>query len=89
MPKDGDLKVWHIPQVPMKPFEVDVATLTEGKKVLDVLANYDLFQFHNNIKPDYANAGGLQVFKGGEWEEWEDDEGRTIDEAFEAYGVKV
>ena len=26
---------------------------------MDVLADYDLFQLNNRIKPDYVNAGGL------------------------------
>ena len=78
--KPGDLMVWWIPQVPMKPFTVDVASPAEAKKILIVLANYDLFQFNNRIKPDYCNAGGLSVFDDGEWTDWSDDEGRSIDE---------
>lgn len=79
-PKPGELKVWWIPQVPGPMFEVPVATLDEAKKLLDVLAKYDLFQFENRIKPDYANAGGLLVFEDGEWTEWSDDLGENIDE---------
>lgn len=60
-PKHGQLKVWWIPQIPMKAFEVEVETLVEAKLLLDTLAKYDLFQFENRIKPDYANAGGLVV----------------------------
>ena len=65
-PKHGDLKVWWIPQVPMKAFEVRVATLAEARLLLDVLADYDRFQFENNVKPDYANAGDVAVFEGSE-----------------------
>jgi hypothetical protein len=64
------LQVWWCPQVPMKAFIVDVATVEEGAKVMEVLANYDLFQLKNKIKPDYCNAGGLQ-----QWEEDRDGEG--------------
>ncbi len=76
----GDLKVWWIPQVPMKAFEVDVASIEEGAKIMDVLAKYDLFQYTNRIKPDYANAGGLRrwCMDAGEgepgWEDWYDEE---------------
>lgn len=56
------LRVWHIPQVPMKAFYVDVSSVEEGVKIMDVLANYDLFQYDNNIKPDYCNANGLQMY---------------------------
>ena len=74
-----DVRVWWIPQVPMKPFYVPVKNTEEAIKILDVLAGYDLFQYANNIKPDYSNAGGLQVMIQGEWEEWEDGEGNNID----------
>lgn len=53
------LKVWWKPQVPCKSFEVEVDSVTDGVKLMDTLANYDLFQLENNIKPDYANIGGI------------------------------
>ena len=77
----GDLKVWWIPQVPMKSFSVNVDTPKEGKKILEILAKYDIFQFENNIKPDYCNAGGLSIENEfGEFEDWHNDDGETIDE---------
>lgn len=75
-PTRGDLRVWWIPQVPMKPFRVPVATIGEAKLILKTLANYDIFQFENRIKPDYSNAGGLECFSqddDGEWCEWYDE----------------
>jgi len=79
--KVGDLQVWWIPQVPMrKPFTVDVESAQEGAKILDVLANYDLFQLRNRIKPDYSNAGGLRRWCADDgdghpgWEDWYDEE---------------
>ena len=77
------LRVWWIPQVPGKPFEVEVDSVEEGVKIMDVLAQYDLFQFENNIKPDFCNAGGLQMLdesidieEAGEdgWSDWFDEE---------------
>ena len=50
------LKVWWIPQIPMKAFEVLVPSVEEGRKLCDVLAQYDAFQFDNKIKPDYCNS---------------------------------
>lgn len=72
----SNLKVWWIPQVPMKAFEVEVSTVEEGSKLLDVLAAYDAFQFENRIKPDYCNAGGLMMIEAetGEWVDWYDEE---------------
>jgi len=70
------LRVWWVPQIPMKPFHVYVKTLEEASLLLDVLAAYDLFQYHNKVKPDYANAGGLQQFDETEkeWFDWIDEE---------------
>lgn len=76
----GELRVWWVPQVPMKPFYVKVESPEEGKKVLDILANYDLFQLENRIKPDYSNMGGLEEFTEDGWVEWESEEGDNIDE---------
>ena len=82
------LKVWHIPQIPGKKYEVDVSTLREAKLVLDVLALYDLFQFENKIKPDYANAQGLVEFDPkddtdgpeGSWSTWYGPEGEEVED---------
>jgi hypothetical protein len=80
MTKAGDLQIWWIPQVPGKPFTVPVASVAEAKKLLDVLAEYDIFQFRNRIKTDYCNAGGLSVYDGGEWTDWCDEDGNSIDD---------
>lgn len=60
-------RVFWIPQIPMEPFHVPVDTIAEGRWLVDVLANYDLFQLRHNIKPDYCNVGGVQILKEGEW----------------------
>jgi len=64
------LRVCHFPQVPCKPFTVEINTLEESLLLFNVLANYDLFQYKNNIKPNYANMTVLEV-----WEEDSDGEG--------------
>lgn len=85
MPKEGDLKIWHVPQIPGQPFEVPVSTPEEGAKLLDVLADYDAFQYEHSIKPDYCNAGGLSVFEDGEWVDWTHPEtGMDLDEYIES-----
>ena len=79
--KEGDLQVWWIPQVPMKAFRHSVRNLREARLLLDTLALYDIFQFENNIKPDYCNTGGLCVFEEGDWSDWYDnDTGESIDD---------
>lgn len=74
------LRVWWIPQVPGCPFEVTVNSLAEAALLLKTLAAYDQFQFLNHIKPDYSNAGGLEVKAEDDWEEWCNDDGESIDE---------
>ncbi|KKN07676.1 hypothetical protein LCGC14_1064490 [marine sediment metagenome] len=85
--KVGDLRVWWIPQVPMKAFRVPVKDTEQAKLILNTLAQYDLFQWRNNIKPDFSNTGGLEVYVAsidGEntpgWEEWENEEGEDIND---------
>lgn len=76
------LRVWHIPQVPGKPFHISVDSPKDAIKILNTLAEYDLFQFENRIKPDYCNAQGLQVWDENEkeWLEWESENGLDIRE---------
>ena len=66
------LRVWWIPQVPCESFYIPVNTPEEGRKVLDILAAYDMFQLNNNIKPDFCNVGGLQYWdeEEQEWNDW-------------------
>lgn len=75
-------RVWWIPQVPMRPFYYPVKDVETAKVLLDTLALYDRFQYKNKVKPDYSNAGGLEIWDSSKqlWIEYEDDEGRDIDE---------
>lgn len=80
-PQEQDLRIWWIPQVGMaETFIQPVASIPEAKRVLHILAEYDLFQLAQNIKPDYCNAGGLGVYENGEWVDWESADGLTIDD---------
>lgn len=74
-----DLKVWWIPQIPMKAFEIHVNSLATAKVLLETLAEYDKFQFENNVKPDYCNAGGVCMMEDGEWVTFETDDADEID----------
>jgi len=77
---EGDLQVWHIPQVPGKAFHVGVDTPEEAYKIINILADYDSFQLRNNIKPDYSNVSGLQVFGDDGWVTWYNEDGFDLDE---------
>lgn len=81
------LRIWWIPQAgACDPFYIPVESVEEGKKVMDLLAAYDVFQFQSMIKPDYCNVGGLEMFdeETGEWNDWyletEDDYFENVDE---------
>ena len=74
--------------MPCPAFFVTVDTLIAARFVLNLIAIYDEFQFENNIKSDYASAGGLRIWddtltpddKGEQWTEWYDIEGRELGE---------
>lgn len=84
-PKEGDLRFWWIPQVPMKAFEMYIQSIEEGKLLMDAFAKYDLFQYENNVKPDYCNAGGVSRWEpngenGFDWYDWTNEDGETLDD---------
>ena len=62
-PKLGGLQIWWVPQIPGESFTVPVESVEQGRWLCGVLADYDLLQFRNDIKPDYSNAGGVQVWE--------------------------
>lgn len=65
-----EIKIWHVPQIPMKAFEVTVTDLDTAVLICDTLAKYDIFQYENKIKPDYCNVNGIKILFPGETE-WE------------------
>lgn len=66
------LRVWHVPQVPGQPFYVYTDDIREAVKILNILSAYDLFQLENNIKPDFSNMNGIEMWdeKENEWVDW-------------------
>lgn len=67
------LRVWWIPQLGVnEPFYIPVSSVEEGKKLLDILAVYDAYQLQNDVKPDFVNTGGLQIYNPevADWEDW-------------------
>lgn len=67
LPTEGMLRIWHIPNPPRPPFNKVVRDVEHAKEVLTVIADYD-----NYLGDDYifANACGLEIYTGGEWNEW-------------------
>ncbi|MCK5161656.1 MAG: hypothetical protein KAQ99_08800 [Candidatus Aureabacteria bacterium] len=78
--KEGQLRVWHIPQMPMHAFYVYVSSIKEAKLIINTLAIYDLFQLEYKIKPDYSNVSGLEIKERVEWNEWHDEDDNDIDD---------
>lgn len=70
------LRVAHYPQIPCKPFHVDVKDLEDASRIRNLLANHDLFQFHENIKPDNCSVILLEQWdeEEGDWVDWYDEE---------------
>jgi hypothetical protein len=64
----------------MKPFHVPVKSVAQAKLVIKILADYDRFQFEMKVKPDYANASGLEVYCTSGWQEWYDRNSYSIDD---------
>lgn len=78
-PTEGDLQVWYVPQIPMKPFEVSVPDLPTARLVLDALCEFSAYEYENRVKPDYADAGGIARWEsdgegGYGWFDVDDDE---------------
>jgi hypothetical protein len=80
MTKEGDLQVWHIPQVPGKAFTVDVENIREAKRIDKILCDYDMFELNQRVKGDFCNAGGLNIYEDGEWVSWHNKDGDDFDE---------
>lgn len=79
------LRVWHNCQIgAVDNFYIPVDTVDMGWKIINTLSDYDLFQYENNVKPDYCNASGLEYWDEEEqdWLEWYDDDGFDVWEHF-------
>lgn len=57
-----NFRVWYIPQVPWTPYRYDVSSVEEWRTVLKAIVWLSQFEYANRIKPDYADAAGLEVF---------------------------
>lgn len=63
----------------MKAFRFPVPDIPAGLLLCKALGLYDLFQYENNVKPDYCNAGGIEFLDSdGKWTSVENDEDEDI-----------
>lgn len=74
-PKEGDLKVYNIKNIPNPPEHYPVKTPKHGAMLIELLAESQLLD--ETIE---SNTFGLLVFKDGDWENWEDENGYSIQE---------
>ncbi len=74
-PTKNKLQVLHFPQVPCKPFRVDVKDEKDALRVIKILAEQHLFLFEHKIIPDYANVLMVNMFEDGEWVGYYDEDG--------------
>lgn len=80
------LRVSHFPQVPCKPFTVEVKDEEQAHLMVEALANQHLFLFDNNFIPDYANILLVEMFEDNEWVDyWNEEEMMEFDEFVETY----
>lgn len=71
------LKVWYIPQVPMRSFEINVHSPEEALDLMELISEFSCVMFENKLRPDYTDCCGLITYchNYDEWVEWynEDD----------------
>ena len=81
------MRVWWIPQIGTKTFYIPVRTPEEAKMIMDILSAYDCFQYNQRVKPDYCNAGGLQMWSEEEndWIDWYYETGNNYYDDVEEY----
>ena len=86
-PNNGTLRLYWHPNLPAKddPFYVNVNSAEEAVHLADTLASYDGYLFTQKLREDYTNTGGLEVFKGEDWEDWESSDGTPFDEYWSDY----
>lgn len=67
-----NFKIWYNHQVPGPSFEREVPSPEVGLQILDAIYDVALYQFANNMIPDYANAGGVVYLdEDGNWSDYD------------------
>lgn len=72
---ESALKIWHNSNFGSPAFKHEVKDVHEAKRLLQFLADYDLYQGETKVP---YNAQGLEILEDGEWVEWSDEYGDDI-----------
>ena len=75
-------KIFYIPQVPMPAFEREYEDFETAKEVLNAIINFSIFEYDNNVKPDYSDVAGISFWDEAE-QDWEDIEEELWEEPYE------
>lgn len=85
-PVPNRIRVCHFPQVPCKPFIVEVENEKEAYLIEQALVNQHLWLYDNDFIPDYCNAITVDMWDENEWVDyWNDSECMEWDEFKETY----
>ena len=74
-------KIFYIPQVPMPAFEREYEDFETAKEVLNAIINFSIFEYDNNVKPDYSDVAGISYWEEAE-QDWEDVEEELWEEPY-------
>lgn len=90
-PRENDLQVWFIPQLGGPTFTHRITDPEEGAYLVDAIAEYDLYCARHGLRPDFANAGGVNRYENVDgtldWYSYYDDE--TGEEVKDLYDVDL
>ena len=78
----GDLRIWWTSNPPRKAFRRRVNNVNEAIKVINLLADYDLY-LEDLIS---MNACGLEIFEDGKWDEYYNEDGDDIQQIMDNKG---
>lgn len=67
-------RIWYIPQIPMDAFTKEVEDLDTAKLLLNTIIDFSIFEYNHRVKPDYADASGIDRWDGEEWESLDEEE---------------
>lgn len=87
----NQLRVTHIPQLPMNGFHVSVQNEREAYLILDTLAQQHLWLYKEKVIPDYSNAIFVEMLdEDGVWVDYYNEaESLDWDEFVEAYNEYI